>query len=91
MRRDPDVELCKAGFQSLLQGDEKLPAFCQIGDVHEEADEVVPVGLPFLTPDAADVLRLARNSAELLFELQDRLGQQWTGFPSLNRSGSRTS
>ena len=43
----------------------------------QKTDEVVPVGLPFLRPEAADVLRLARNSAKLLFELQDRLGQQF--------------
>lgn len=93
MRCYPDVELGKASFQSLLEGDEKLPAFRQVGDVDEEADEVVPVRLSFVAPDAADVLRLTRNSAQLRssFRMVSASNSSGTELPSLNRSGSRTS
>jgi hypothetical protein len=71
----PDVELNKAGFQALLESNKELPAFRQIGNVDKEAHKVIPVELPFMAPDTANVLRFARKIAGMLFELQDGLGQ----------------
>ena len=54
----PDIDLLKAFFEDLFEGDEELPILFRIGDIDEYPDGLVPVNFPFVPPLTRDCLGL---------------------------------
>src|SRR4051812_19798443 len=66
MRNDPNVQLMKISFQTLLEFDEPFPIRRRIPHVREQTDQVVFVSISLILPDSAYSLRLEGRRAELL-------------------------
>jgi len=74
--RHPDVDLLESRLQSLLELKEKPTIFGLVRDVYEEPNQVVAVRLAFVTPEAADRLRLTRHRSEVLLQFQQSVGDE---------------
>ena len=79
VRRQPDVELLKAGLEPVLELDEELAALRIVSDIHEHANQIVPIALALVPPLPADCLRLARNCPKPLLQFEQRVNNRRLG------------
>src|SRR4051794_24331586 len=77
MGRDPNIMLLEAGFETFFELDKVLSVLWQIGHVHKNSDQIIAVVLSRVRPLTANRLRLTRNRAKLLLQLEQRVGDQF--------------
>jgi len=87
--RDPDVDLPEPDFQALLELGEELAVLGKVRHIDENASQVVAKSLSFMLPEAVDDLRLVRDSAKSLFQLDQRVGDEFfrNGLPVIEPQG----
>jgi hypothetical protein len=78
------MSICrKRAFRLSLELKKKQSMFGVVRDVNEHTDQVVPVRLTFVPPEAADRLCLGRHGPEMLFQFEQSVGDKivWHGLP----------
>jgi hypothetical protein len=67
----PQFKLLETHFPAVLELPHPRPVVAGIGDVHDDANEVVAIGYGALAPMAFDLLRLVTGGAETVDDLKN--------------------
>lgn len=82
MRRHPNVDLLETLFQAFFEVDEELSVLGRVGNINEDANQLVSIKFSLMTPLALYDLRFRRCGAELSFQFQEcvshKLRRNWT-------------
>src|SRR5262245_15863525 len=75
----PDVELLEPSLELFFVSDEELAVIWSIGNIENNAHEVIAVHFTLMLPEAANHLRLGGDGSEVLAEFQQRLTDEAIG------------
>ncbi len=79
MRCHPDIELSKANLEVFLEQSKEAPVIFRVGDINDNAHQVIVINSPSVLPCAPDDLRLPCDRAEALSQFQQGVADEGIG------------